>query len=79
MFVYQSTLDTLELKKDKSTDYVVSWKTKGAFTSKLKPLYTAFLDSIKFSEYKVGLKFDRDPLALGKNNYTTKIVNAYTD
>ena len=40
MFVYQATLDTLELKKDKSTDYVLSWKSKGVFNSKLKPLYT---------------------------------------
>ena len=24
--VYQPTLDTLELKKDKGTDYVLSWK-----------------------------------------------------
>ena len=35
MFVYQPTLDTLELKKGEGTDYV--------YTSKLKPLYTAFL------------------------------------
>ena len=27
-FVYQPTLDTLELKKDKDTDYVLSWKPK---------------------------------------------------
>ena len=26
-FVYQPTFDTLELKKDKGTDYVLSWKT----------------------------------------------------
>ena len=35
MFVYQPTFDTLELKKGEGTDYV--------YTSKLKPLYTAFL------------------------------------
>ena len=38
-FVYQSTLDTLELRKYKGTDYVLN--------SKLKSLYTAFLHSIK--------------------------------
>ena len=43
MFVYQSALDTLELKKDKSTNYVLSWKSKGRYNSELKPLYTAFL------------------------------------
>ena len=45
-FVYQPTLDTSELKKDKGTDYVLSWKSKGVFNSKLKPLYTAFLHNI---------------------------------
>ena len=63
-FVYQPTFDTLELKKDKGTDYVLSWKSKGVFNSKLKPLYTTFLNSIKLSEYRIGIKFDKDPLAV---------------
>ena len=29
--VYQPILDALELKNDKGTDYVFSWKSKGAF------------------------------------------------
>ena len=37
-FVYQPTFDALELKKDKVTDYVISWKSKGVFNSELKPL-----------------------------------------
>ena len=45
-FVYQPTVDTLELKKDKG---------KGANTSKLKPLYTTFLYSIQLSEYGIGI------------------------
>ena len=49
MFVYQPTLDTLELKKDKGTDYVLSWRSKGVYNSKLKPLHTTFLHSIKRS------------------------------
>ena len=53
-FVYQTTLDTLELNKDKGTDYILSWKSKGVYTSKHKPLYTAFLHSIKRSRYKKG-------------------------
>ena len=76
-FVYQPTLDTLELKKDKGTDYVLSWKSNGVYNSKLKPLYTAFLHSIKLSGYKMGIKFDKDPLAVEQNNYLTKIVNVY--
>ena len=56
-FVYQPTLYALKLKKDKDTDYVLSWKSKGVFNSKLKLLYTAFLHRIKFSEYRIGIKF----------------------
>ena len=55
-FVYQPTLSALKLKKDKDTDYVLSWKSKGVFNSKLKLLYTAFLHSIKLSDYRVGIK-----------------------
>ena len=58
MFLYQPTLDTLELKKGKDTDYIFSWKSKGVY--KLKPLYTAFLQSVKFSGYRIGTKFDKD-------------------
>ena len=46
MFVYQPTLGTLELKKDKGTVYVLIWKSKGVSNSKLKPSYTAFLHNI---------------------------------
>ena len=49
MFVYKPALDTLELKKDKGTDYILTWKPKGVYICKLKPLYTAFLHSIKRS------------------------------
>ena len=76
-FVYQPTIDILELKKDKSTDYIVSWKSKGVHNSKLKPLYIAFLHSKKRSGYRIGIKFDKDPLAAEQNTYLSKIVNAY--
>ena len=39
-YVYRPTLNTLKLKKDKSADYVLSWKSKEVFNSKPKPLYT---------------------------------------
>ena len=56
IFVYQPTLDTLESKKkkDKGNDYVLSWKSKGVFNSKLKPLYTALVNSIILSDYRIG-------------------------
>ena len=40
-------------------------------------ILTAFLHSIKLSGYKMGIKFDKDPLALEQNNYLTKILNVY--
>ena len=49
MFVYQPTHDILEFKKNKGTNYVLSWKSKEVYTSKLKPLHTALLHSIKLS------------------------------
>ena len=69
MFVYQPTLDNLELKKDKGTDYVLSWKPNGllyhyCIILNLSHYITAFLHSIKLSRYKMGIKFDKDPLAV---------------
>ena len=77
MFIYHLTLNTFVLKTDKGTDYVLSWKSKGVYNSKLQPLHTAFLHSIKLSEYKVGIKFDKDALAVERNYYTNNIVNSY--
>ena len=33
---YQPVLDILEFKKDKRTDYVLTWKSKGLYNSKPK-------------------------------------------
>ena len=33
--------------------------------------------SIKLSEYRIGIKFDKHPLAIEQNNYSTKIINSY--
>ena len=76
-FVYQLSLETLELKKGKGTNFILSWKSKGVYTSKLKALYIAFLHSIKLSRYRIGVKCDKDPLAAEQINYLTKIVNVY--
>ena len=77
IFFYQPTLDTLELKKYKSTDYVFCLKSKTVYNSQLKPLCTAFLHRIKLSGYIMGIKFGEDPLYVEQNNYLTKIVNVY--
>ena len=36
-----------------------------------------FLNSIKLSEYKIGIKFDKDLLAVKQKNYLSRIVNVY--
>ena len=35
------------------------------------------MHSIKLSGYRMGIKFDKDPLAVEQNNYTTEIETAY--
>ena len=50
---------------------------KGVFNSKPKPLYTALLNSIKISKCRIGIKFDKDPLAIEKNNYLFKKVHVF--
>ena len=51
---------------------------KRVFNSKLKPLFTVFFNSINLSEYRIGIKIDKDPLAAEQKNYLSKIVNVYT-
>ena len=40
-------------------------------------MYSAFLHIIKLSKYRIGIKFDKDPLTAEENNYLSKIVNFY--
>ena len=47
IFVYQPTLNVLELKKDKDTEYAIGWKLKGLYNSKLRALHGAFLPNGK--------------------------------
>ena len=48
------------------------------YTSKLKSLYTAFLHSIKFPGYRVGINFNTNSVNVKKKKkYLTKIVNVY--
>ena len=43
----------------------------------IKIYYTTFLHSIKHSGNRMGIKFDKDTLAVEQNNYVSKIVNVY--
>ena len=76
-FVCQPTLGALEVKKDKGTDYILSSKSKGGFNSKLNPPRAAFLNSIKLSGYRIGIKFDKDLLVAEENNGLSKVVHVY--
>ena len=76
-FVFSTNTLYIRSKKDKGIDYILSQKSKGVYTFKRKPLYTAFLQSIKLSVYIIGMTLDKDPVALEQNNYLTKIVNVY--
>ena len=40
-------------------------------------LNLTFVYGIKLSEFRIGIKFDKDPLAVDQNNYLTKIVTVY--
>ena len=76
-FINQHLIFRKELTKDKSSDYVLSWKSTKVFNSELKPLYTAFKHRMKLYKYRIEIKFDNDPLAVEQNNYLTKISNVY--
>ena len=47
------------------------------YTSKLKPLYTPFFLTQYKTGYRIGIKFDKDPLAVEQSNYLSKILNVY--
>ena len=77
MFIYQPTLNMLELKNDKSTEYIISWKSKELYNSKLIALYGAFLPDVKYFNNKIGMQFNNTPLKIEQNICTTRIVNVY--
>ena len=45
------------------------------YSSKSKPLYTDFLNSIKISGFRMRMKFDQDYLNVEQNSY--KVVKVY--
>ena len=42
-FSYQTTFNLLDLKEDNNTEYVMGWKSKGVYSSKLIPIIYYFL------------------------------------
>ena len=58
----------LELKIDKSTEYIIGWKSKDLYNSKLIALHGAFLPNVKYSGVKIEIQFNNIPLAIEQVN-----------
>ena len=48
----------LGLKKEKGTEYVIGWESKGVYNSKLKPLHGTFLPNMKNFGYKIRIQLN---------------------
>ena len=64
IFVYQPTFNVLELKKDKGTEYIISWKSKGVYNSKLIASDGAFLANLKYFRNKIGIQLNSTHLVM---------------
>ena len=62
MFVYQPTFNTIKCKNT-STEYVITWKSKRVYNSKLTAINNDFAPNIKYKK-KVGLQFNNTPLVI---------------
>ena len=67
----------LELKIDKGNEYIICWKSKGVYSSKLIALHGAFLPYVRYFGNKIGIQFNNTLLVREQNNYTSRIVNVY--
>ena len=65
------------MKIDKGTEYIIGWKSKGVYNSKLIALHGAFSPNVKYFGNKIEIRFSSTPLVIEENNYATKIVNVY--
>ena len=65
----------LDLKEDKGTEYIIVWKSKRLFKSRLHSLLF-FCLTIQF-EYIIGIQFNNCTSVIEKNSYSTKTINAY--
>ena len=71
MFVCQPIFNMLELKKGRDTDYVIGWKSKSSYESKLLLSHGVFLFNIKYFGYKIGIQCNNTPLVVEQNNHAT--------
>ena len=76
LFVYQPTFSVTKYLNT-STEYIISWRSKGIYNTKLIPIKNNSLPNIKYFNKKISLQFDYIPLVVEQNNCTSKIVNVY--
>ena len=76
MFVYPPTFNVLELKIDKDPKYIIVWKSKGVYNSKLIALHGALLPNVNDFGNKIGIQINNAPLFV-EQNYVSRIVNVY--
>ena len=77
VFVYQPTFDVLELKTEKGTEYIIGWKAKGLYSSKLTALLVAFLSNVKYFGIKIGIQFNTLLVAEQKNYSSENVYTVY--
>ena len=78
VLVQQPKFNVLQLKKiDKGTEYIIGWKSKGLYNSKLIALDGASLPTAKYFWGKLGMQFNNTPSVIEQINYVSKIVNVY--
>ena len=69
MFVYQPTLNTLQIKYEKTSENAISWKSKEIYTTNAKPLHGAFLPQLRYDARKICVNLTKSPLVAEQNNY----------
>ena len=76
IFGYHLTFDILELKnKTKALIiFIVRNQKKYLILNFRKYILLSYL-ALKFFGYRIGIKFNKDPLAVEQSNYLTKVVN----
>ena len=69
-FIYHPTLDRLELKEDKGTDDLMMFSAENQSEYSILKLRRCIMFSCitKLSEHRIGIKFDKDPLAIRREN-----------
>ena len=59
------------------TGYIIIWRSKGVYNTKLIPIKNDYFPNIKYFEHKIEIRFNYTPLIVEQNSYTTKTVNVY--